>query len=74
MCFYCHKLYNCPYAPMHGHDACPEIQMAKVNKIIIETNTYTFTKQNLNPNPNNKTNLPESNGNIKNTDKQINPI
>ena len=29
MCFYCHKLYYFPYAPLHDHTTCPEL--TKIN-------------------------------------------
>jgi hypothetical protein len=29
MCFYCHKLYYFPYAPLHSYLDCPEL--AKIN-------------------------------------------
>lgn len=32
MCFYCHKLYYFPYAPVHSSKDCPEL--AKTNKQI----------------------------------------
>ena len=38
MCFYCHKLYNFPYAPLHSHLNCPEL--AKINNYKIEQKNY----------------------------------
>ena len=32
MCFYCHKLYNDPYAPFHQHDTCPHLKVDKSDK------------------------------------------
>lgn len=58
MCFYCHKLYNFPYAPLHGHLNCPEL--AKINKDKINLNSDIKSiqpniKSSVLKNPNEKT-------------------
>ncbi len=59
MCFYCHKLYMFPYAPLHGHEICPELEKIK-NKSKIKPNMAdtknvpNLHKQNIPVNFNNK--------------------
>ncbi len=52
MCFYCHKLYMFPYAPLHGHEICPELEKINKNKLT--------TDKKYNSNETNKTNKTNS--------------